>query len=488
MFRNFLPRVLTCNLLPKRLGNIRHGLNLTDNLCVSSPVCQFATMSGPLDKSSTSKAKEKSPSAKPTENENKWSSCPKVGGDGQQTRRVTREAVAKTDREKYLKMSKEEKRKLYKCGSKYTSHEDIPTWPEYFMANQEKHRISVRKHNSSIKVNPKLNSKVSLWQGDITRLEIDAIVNAANNSLLGGGGVDGAIHSAAGGKLRQECATLGGCDTGDAKMSAGYNLPAKYVIHTVGPIGENKNLLCSAYKTCLKIVKENQLRSVAFPCISTGIYGYPNDSAASLAIKTMRQFLEEDGVADMIDRIIFCLFLPVDVKLYEEYMPVFFPLGENELSAGCKDEKSASTGKSGKQQKSELKKKTEDPGEKGNNAVAENRTDPNIDPRSHPEGQSSLSDLHSSSKDENCASKSPEQTMSEHEDKTDVPGEENGAAMAENSTDSNIDKRSHPKGQNSSPGKSPEVKRKSPGHDLEETVAGPEEMEAEDKVCEAVKN
>jgi O-acetyl-ADP-ribose deacetylase len=141
------------------------------------------------------------------------------------------------------------------------------------------------------------NAKIELTEGDITSQDTDAIVNAANRSLLGGGGVDGAIHRAAGPQLLSECRTLGGCETGEAKITKGYNLKARHVIHTVGPIYHSAGrkapeLLASCYRRSLEVASENKLKSVAFPSISTGAYGYPLGDAAPIAIKTVMDYLK----------------------------------------------------------------------------------------------------------------------------------------------------------------------------------------------------
>lgn len=160
--------------------------------------------------------------------------------------------------------------------------------------------------------------RIELIRGDITRLEVDAIVNAANNSLLGGGGVDGAIHRAAGHELLEECRTLNGCKTGDAKITKGYNLPAKHVIHTVGPVWndglhDEPQLLVSCYRRCLEVAIENGLKSIAFPNISTGVYHFPKQKAAMLAIETVQEFLKNNSE---IEELIFCVFDDENFSLY----------------------------------------------------------------------------------------------------------------------------------------------------------------------------
>jgi len=162
--------------------------------------------------------------------------------------------------------------------------------------------------------------KIKIHKGDITKLKVDAIVNAANTTLLGGGGVDGAVHRAAGKELLEECKTLNGCKTGEAKITKGYNLSVKYVIHTVGPVWGGGNhsedeLLASCYSNSLKLAVENGIKSIAFPAVSTGVYSFPLERAIKIAINEVTKFLNDN---DEIQKIIFVTFDDSTYYCYEE--------------------------------------------------------------------------------------------------------------------------------------------------------------------------
>ncbi|XP_069546239.1 ADP-ribose glycohydrolase MACROD2 isoform X2 [Brachyistius frenatus] len=220
----------------------------------------------------------------------------------------------KTEKERLLRLDREERRKEYRRQD-FISLDNISTWREENRSNDEEGGGG-------------LSDKVSLYKGDITVLELDAIVNAANSSLLGGGGVDGCIHKVAGSCLYDECHSLNGCETGKAKITCGYDLPARYVIHTVGPVARGHvgptetNDLTSCYQNSLRLMKEHGLTTVAFPCISTGIYGFPNEPAADIALNTVKRWIEENP--DKITRVIFCVFLETDFAIYKKKMSVIF--------------------------------------------------------------------------------------------------------------------------------------------------------------------
>ncbi|MDN6625930.1 MAG: O-acetyl-ADP-ribose deacetylase [Pisciglobus halotolerans] len=168
----------------------------------------------------------------------------------------------------------------------------------------------------------KVVDRIKLIQGDITTVDTDAIVNAANNSLLGGGGVDGAIHRKAGPELLEECKKLNGCETGDAKLTEGYQLPADYVIHAVGPVWhggdqEEPELLASCYRKSMQLAEEQQITSIAFPSISTGVYGYPIKKAAAVALRTLIETLEQDTASSVEEVTIVC-FSQQDLKVYKD--------------------------------------------------------------------------------------------------------------------------------------------------------------------------
>ncbi|KAH8695000.1 LRP16 family protein [Talaromyces proteolyticus] len=184
-----------------------------------------------------------------------------------------------------------------------------------------------------------INDIISHIKHDITELEVGCIVNAANRSLLGGGGVDGAIHSAAGPQLYEECLTLDGCETGHAKITNGYELPAEKIIHAVGPIyvrakhDEAEQQLRGCYRRSLELAVQHGQRSIAFSAISTGVYGYPNTEAATAAIDEVRKFLNSGDNLSKFDRVIFCSFMTVDLLAYERILPAYFPPVTEELDA-----------------------------------------------------------------------------------------------------------------------------------------------------------
>ena len=164
-----------------------------------------------------------------------------------------------------------------------------------------------------------LVKRIEIYQGDITKLKVDAIVNAANNLLLGGGGVDGAIHRAAGPELLKECKNLNGCQTGDAKLTKGYNLPAKFVIHTVGPIWkggnhQEKTLLRQSYRSCFKLIDKYQITTIAFPAISTGVYAFPIKKATKIAFEETLSYLEKNT---SLQKVIFTCF---NDEVYTTYL------------------------------------------------------------------------------------------------------------------------------------------------------------------------
>ncbi|NCA83013.1 MAG: O-acetyl-ADP-ribose deacetylase [Opitutae bacterium] len=167
-----------------------------------------------------------------------------------------------------------------------------------------------------------MEKRMSAVVADLTTLAVDAIVNAANTSLLGGGGVDGSIHRAAGPELLAECRALNGCATGEAKITKGYRLPAKWVIHTPGPVWRDGNhgepeLLASCYRRSLALAAENGLKSIAFPCISTGIYGFPAEKAAEIAVGTVREALR--GISGLME-VVFCCFSAKNKTIYDQLL------------------------------------------------------------------------------------------------------------------------------------------------------------------------
>jgi len=219
------------------------------------------------------------------------------------------------------KLSLEDRRKRYHCYS-VVEVDKIPNWQTVSQALKWKEGIAKERRYLP---NKDLNEKIALFHGDITEIECDAIVNAANEGCLGGGGIDGAIHRAAGNTLYEECRTLHGCPTGKTKITRGYDLPAKYVLHTVGPIGEDSDDLKSCYLTCLELVVKHQIKTVVFCGVSTGIFGYPLYPASHIALNIVRQWLEKDDNKDKVDKIVFCTFLYKEKVCYDTLTPLYFP-------------------------------------------------------------------------------------------------------------------------------------------------------------------
>ena len=177
----------------------------------------------------------------------------------------------------------------------------------------------------SVPVTKALFSRIEAIAGDITRMQVDAVVNAANTTLLGGGGVDGAIHRAAGPELLAECRTLGGCPTGEARITRGYKLPARFVIHTVGPVylgrSGDAELLAACYSNSLKLAADHFIETIAFPAVSCGVYGYPVAAACGIAVDTTMGFL---ATHDLPAKVMFIQFSPENLKIYQDYLAAIF--------------------------------------------------------------------------------------------------------------------------------------------------------------------
>lgn len=249
------------------------------------------------------------------------------------------------------------RRQRYRCGERFVTLADFEPWPLHaeklralpdhttvrdagaagggmWMSRNDTVDITAADTQRRRPVAAELNAKVSLYQGDITALEVDAVVNAANSSLLGGGGIDGAIHGAAGPLLVEECRGLGGAETGETKITKGYALPAAHVLHTVGPIGRGDRQLRSCYRTALELVEQHRLRTVAFCCVSTGVFGFPLVRATHIALIEVRAWLERLAAApadapyniNSVDRVVFCTFRDVEKKTYECVTPAYFPV------------------------------------------------------------------------------------------------------------------------------------------------------------------
>ena len=213
-----------------------------------------------------------------------------------------------------------------KAITKYT---DLQTWDKHGIEVMEE--VQLKEEKPVFPVNTEINKKVSVWfHGDSSALKCDAVVNAANSKLAAGGGICGILHSAAGPELQVACNKIGYTETGEAALTPGFKLPAKYVIHAVGPRGEHPEALKKAYNSTLKYIDGDKIKSIGFCCISTGIFGYPIENATHVALRTCREFLENKENFDNTDRLIFVVFEPRDCEVYKRLLQVYFPLEKQE--------------------------------------------------------------------------------------------------------------------------------------------------------------
>lgn len=205
-------------------------------------------------------------------------------------------------------------------AAEITAAEEVLAWPLWYSALPASAKT---RQAAEVPVDGSLNQRIFIYEGDATLLKVDALVNAANSRLRGGGGIDGAIRKAAGPKLTEETKSLRGCPVGEARSTGGYNLPARWVVHAVGPRGEKPDLLATAYASALAEAARLGAASVGLPCISAGIFGYPAEAAADVAARSIRDFLAEHGQPSAI---VLCLHTSRDRKAYAEALPKYFPL------------------------------------------------------------------------------------------------------------------------------------------------------------------